>query len=214
MSEEQRKVAEEARDRHARATSASRATEAATSRAQVLAAHQRALAVDDTPIETVRRRSLRRQSRRSRTARRRANGGSAADLPQPSGQPATRSNRGDRKGPRRRPQLLPASAATRLALAEEPGTTLAPRAAELASGVDAIRESIDAELAEVHKHREGLIERLSTLVEQRLKLLKLAQRMSMVPAGLGDWSGNPFLTIAFQTPDASTLGRPDGCSYR
>jgi hypothetical protein len=72
--------------------------------------------------------------------------------------------------------------------------------------------SIDAELAEVHKHREGLVERLSTLVEQRLKLLRLAQRMSIVPDGLGDWSGKPFLTINFQSPDAATLAARMGAA--
>lgn len=91
------------------------------------------------------------------------------------------------------------------ALAEESSATLAPRASELAVGLDAIRASIDAELAEVHRHREGLIERLSTLVEQRLKLLRLAQRLSTIPDCLGDWSGKPFLTIAFHTPDDATL---------
>lgn len=203
VGEEQRKVAEQARERHARATSSGRAADAANSRAQVLAAHQRTLAVDDEPIDTAgvtpfdgsldeAERLVDDQIasyRRTVAAEQSAGEARNAALDQVRAVGRNYSGIGGHQ----------------LALAEEPGNALAPRASELANGLDAIRASIDAELAEVHKHREGLIERLSTLVEQRLKLLKLAQRMSTIPDGLGDWSNKPFLTIGFQSPDDATL---------
>ena len=201
--DEQRKVAEEAREGHARAASASRAADNATSRAQVLAAHQRTLAVDDEPVDTsgaapfdgsleeAERLVAEQTDAHRRTAAAEQAAGNALTG-------ATEKVRGVGRN-------YPGIGGHQTALAEESHTTLAPRAGELAAGLDAIRASIDAELAEVHKHREGLIERLSTLVEQRLKLLRLAQRMSTIPDGLGDWSGKPFLTIGFRTPDDATL---------
>jgi hypothetical protein len=208
-SDEQRTVAEQARECHARAGSASKAADKATARAQVLAAHQRALDVEDAPVETAGvapfdgslEEAERLVDEQSVAYRRTSTDQAAATEGLNAAVDAVRVVGRDYSG----------IGGAQTALVEEAAATLAPRAAELARGLDAIRVSIDAELAEVHKHRDGLVERLSTLVEQRLKLLKLAQRMSIVPDGLGDWSGKPFLTINFQTPDAATLaGRMGG----
>jgi hypothetical protein len=210
LGEEQRKVAEDVRERRLRAGSATRAAETATSRAQVLSAHQRTLDVDDVPVDTAgvvpfdgsleeAERLVAEQTaahRRTTAVEETAANGLAEAV----------------EDVRRVGRSYSGIGGHQTALAEEPSATLATRAAELARGLDAIRESIDAELAEVHKHREGLIERLSTLVEQRLKLLKLAQRTSTVPERLGDWSGKPFLTIGFQTPDDATLAQRMGAA--
>lgn len=210
VGEEQRKVAEQARERHLKATSSSRAADTANSRAQVLTAHQRALAVDDEPIDTAGvwpfdgslEEAERLVADQVAAHRRTVSAEQAAGEAQTTALEKVRAVGRNYSG----------IGGHQLALAEEPEAVLAPRASELASGLDAIRASIDAELAEVHKHRDGLIERLSTLVEQRLKLLKLAQRMSTIPDALGDWSNKPFLTIGFQSPDDAMLAARMGAA--
>ena len=212
VADKQRLVAEQAREAHSRATSASRAAETARSRAQILAAHQRALAVDDVPVDTAGivpfdgslEEAERLVAEHMIAYRRTTAEQAAANEALSAAVEAVRAVG-------RRPDYVGIGGA-QTALAEEPSATLALRAADLARGLDAIRASIDAELAEVHKHRDGLIERLSTLVEQRLRLLTLAQRLSMVPDGLGDWAGKRFLTINFQAPDAAILAARMGAA--
>jgi hypothetical protein len=205
VANEQRRVAEQAREAHERSARSTRAAEDANSRALIVSAHLRVLAVDDVPVETAGvhpfdgslEEAERLVDEQARAYRRTASALTVANDEVARVLECVRSVglRSDYAG----------IGGAQTALAEEPAATLVPRAADLARGLEAIRESIDAELAEVHKHREGLIERLSTLVEQRLKLLKLAQRMSTVPEGLNDWSGKPFLAIQFQTPEQATL---------
>jgi len=212
VADEQHGVAEQAREAHDRSSSAARGADDARSRAQVLSAHLRALRVDDVPVETAGVRpfdgSLDEAERlvEEQTAAHRR----TADALSEATDEVTRALEGVRNVGHR-PDYS-GIGGTQTALAEEPGATLIPRALDLARGLDTIRESIDAELAEVHKHREGLIERLSTLVEQRLKLLKLAQRMSTVPEGLNDWSGKAFLVIQFQAAEPATLAARMGAA--
>lgn len=89
----------------------------------------------------------------------------------------------------------------RQAMASEAGESLAGRAGQLVRDVTVRLASVVAELAEVNRHREGVVERLSTLVEEQLKLVALARRFSRIPAGLGEWSDQQFCRIDFQTPD-------------
>jgi hypothetical protein len=205
VANEQRRVAEQAREAHDRSARAAHGADEASSRAKVLSAHLRALRVDDVPVETAEVRpfdgSLEEAERLvdEQAGAHRRTAGALAEA----SDAVVRALESVRSVGRR--TEYSGIGGTQTALAEEPSVTLVRRAADLARGLDDIRVSIDAELAEVHKHREGLIERLSTLVEQRLKLLKLAQRMSTVPEGLNDWSEKAFLVIQFQTAEPATL---------
>lgn len=49
------------------------------------------------------------------------------------------------------------------------------------------------------------MDRLRGLVESSLDTLRSAQRLSRLPEGLGEWSGQEFLRIRFEDPDQATL---------
>jgi hypothetical protein len=85
----------------------------------------------------------------------------------------------------------------RLALANEDPGDLAGRAALLAGELDAMHRSIQAELAETQRHREGIVQRLATLVEAQLRQLGQLKRLSKMPPGLGNWSDKPFVSVDF-----------------
>ncbi|MEU6642990.1 hypothetical protein ABZ863_10600 [Saccharomonospora sp. NPDC046836] len=53
------------------------------------------------------------------------------------------------------------------------------------------------DLAQIDRHRTGIVTRLQSLVEGALRTLRSAQRVSRLPDGLGDWSGQEFLRIRF-----------------
>ncbi|MGH9155150.1 MAG: hypothetical protein ACRD1K_04730, partial [Acidimicrobiales bacterium] len=93
----------------------------------------------------------------------------------------------------------------RVALAEEPVTSLAPRAGAVAAELSAMGSSVESELADIARHREGLVLRLATLVDHHLGLLGRLARLSALPDGLGGWSRRPFLSIGFERHDAAQL---------
>ncbi len=86
----------------------------------------------------------------------------------------------------------------RVALAGEDATSLTARAGPLADELDAMRRSVEAELVDAERHREGIVVRLSTLAETHLRQLARMKTLSKLPDGLGDWSGKPFLAIEFE----------------
>jgi hypothetical protein len=49
------------------------------------------------------------------------------------------------------------------------------------------------------------VDRLRGLVETSLATLRAAQRLSRLPEGLGEWSGQEFLRIRFEEPDHAVL---------
>ncbi|MEU3269489.1 hypothetical protein ABZ639_01520 [Saccharomonospora sp. NPDC006951] len=53
------------------------------------------------------------------------------------------------------------------------------------------------DLAQIDRHRSGIVTRLQSLVEGALRTLRSAQRVSRLPDGLGEWSGQEFLRIRF-----------------
>jgi hypothetical protein len=61
------------------------------------------------------------------------------------------------------------------------------------------------ELAQLERNRESIVDRLRGLVESALATLRSAQRLSRLPEGLGEWSGQEFLRIRFEEPDQATL---------
>ncbi|MEV7300913.1 hypothetical protein [Streptomyces clavifer] len=61
------------------------------------------------------------------------------------------------------------------------------------------------ELAQLERNRDSIVDRLRGLVESALTTLRSAQRLSQLPEGLGEWSGQEFLRIRFEEPDQTTL---------
>ncbi len=58
------------------------------------------------------------------------------------------------------------------------------------------------ELQQLERNRDIIVDRLRGLVEASLATLRSAQRLSRLPEGLGEWSGQEFLRIRFDDPDA------------
>ncbi|MET9763614.1 hypothetical protein ABZ016_31990 [Streptomyces sp. NPDC006372] len=61
------------------------------------------------------------------------------------------------------------------------------------------------ELEQLERNRDSIVDRLRGLVESALATLRSAQRLSRLPEGLGEWSGQEFLRIRFEEPDQVTL---------
>ncbi|MEU3356157.1 hypothetical protein [Streptomyces sp. NPDC037389] len=61
------------------------------------------------------------------------------------------------------------------------------------------------ELEQLERNRGSIVDRLRGLVESSLTTLRSAQRLSRLPEGLGEWSGQEFLRIRFDDPDQATL---------
>ncbi|WP_018385337.1 hypothetical protein [Wenjunlia vitaminophila] len=61
------------------------------------------------------------------------------------------------------------------------------------------------ELEQLLRNRDSIVDRLRGLVEAALDTLHSAQRLSRLPEGLGEWSGQEFLRIRFAEPDPATL---------
>ncbi|QDQ10357.1 hypothetical protein [Streptomyces spectabilis] len=61
------------------------------------------------------------------------------------------------------------------------------------------------ELEQLERNRDSIVDRLRGLVESALATLRSAQRLSQLPEGLGEWSGQEFLRIRFEEPDQTTL---------
>ncbi|WP_060574741.1 MULTISPECIES: hypothetical protein [unclassified Pseudonocardia] len=73
--------------------------------------------------------------------------------------------------------------------------------------IDALRprlRSLDDDLGNIERHRSGIVTRLSGMVGEALRMVRLAQKVSQLPDGLGDWSGQQFLRIRFEElPDTA-----------
>ncbi len=65
--------------------------------------------------------------------------------------------------------------------------------------------SLDDDLATIGRHRSGIVTRLHGMVGEALRTLRLAQRLSELPEGLSDWSGQQFLRIRFDEIDDAVL---------
>ncbi|MGW5863572.1 hypothetical protein ACWFRJ_15530 [Streptomyces sp. NPDC055239] len=61
------------------------------------------------------------------------------------------------------------------------------------------------ELEQLERNRDSIVDRLRGLVESSLATLRSAQRLSQLPEGLGEWSGQEFLRVRFDEPDQATL---------
>ncbi|MGH3872196.1 MAG: hypothetical protein ACRDSR_11915 [Pseudonocardiaceae bacterium] len=78
-------------------------------------------------------------------------------------------------------------------------------AAEWETALRSRLRSLTDDLAQINRHRAAIITRLRGMVEQALGTLRAAQRLSRLPGGLGDWSGQEFLRIKFADVDPTVV---------
>ncbi|MFJ5122573.1 hypothetical protein [Kitasatospora sp. NPDC088548] len=88
---------------------------------------------------------------------------------------------------------------------ELPASALPDHAAAWAAAFAPRLRVLTDELAQLERNRGSIVDRLRGLVESSLTTLRAAQRLSRLPEGLGEWSGQEFLRIRFEDPDHATL---------
>lgn len=88
---------------------------------------------------------------------------------------------------------------------ELPAAALPEHAAKWAEAFAPRLRVLTDELAQLERNRDTIVDRLRGLVESALATLRSAQRLSRLPEGLGEWSGQEFLRIRFEEPDHATL---------
>ncbi|MFI2212966.1 hypothetical protein [Streptomyces sp. NPDC020141] len=88
---------------------------------------------------------------------------------------------------------------------ELPAAALPEHAAKWAEAFLPRLRVLTDELQQLERNRDTIVDRLRGLVESALATLRSAQRLSRLPEGLGEWSGQEFLRIRFEEPDQATL---------
>ncbi|MFR9675721.1 hypothetical protein [Streptomyces sp. TR06-5] len=88
---------------------------------------------------------------------------------------------------------------------ELPAAALPEHAAAWADAFAPRLRVLSDELDQLERNRDSIVDRLRGLVESALATLRSAQRLSRLPQGLGEWSGQEFLRIRFEEPDQATL---------
>ncbi|MFE2357769.1 hypothetical protein [Streptomyces parvulus] len=88
---------------------------------------------------------------------------------------------------------------------ELPAAALPEHAAQWADAFAPRLRVLTDELAQLERNRDSIVDRLRGLVESALATLRSAQRLSRLPEGLGEWSGQEFLRIRFEEPDQAVL---------
>ncbi|MFE2533958.1 hypothetical protein [Streptomyces sp. NPDC059371] len=88
---------------------------------------------------------------------------------------------------------------------ELPASSLSEHAQKWADAFAPRLRVLTDELAQLDRNRGSIVDRLRGLVESSLATLRSAQRLSRLPEGLGEWSGQEFLRIRFEEPDQATL---------
>ncbi|MCX5383657.1 hypothetical protein [Streptomyces sp. NBC_00083] len=88
---------------------------------------------------------------------------------------------------------------------ELPAASLPEHAAAWAAAFEPRLRVLTDELEQLERNRDSIVDRLRGLVESALTTLRSAQRLSQLPEGLGEWSGQEFLRIRFEEPDQATL---------
>lgn len=83
--------------------------------------------------------------------------------------------------------------------------SLPASAGEWAAALRPRLRTLTDDLAQIDRHRSGIVARLQGMVEGALRMLRSAQRLSRLPEGLGDWSGQEFLRIRFGDPEEPEL---------
>lgn len=83
--------------------------------------------------------------------------------------------------------------------------SLPDHAEEWAEALRPRLRTLTDDLAQIDRHRSGIVTRLQSMVEGAIRTLRSAQRVSRLPDGLGDWSGQEFLRIRFTELDDAEL---------
>ncbi|WLS43206.1 hypothetical protein Q3V37_17445 [Micromonospora profundi] len=65
--------------------------------------------------------------------------------------------------------------------------------------------SLTGDLADIERHRDGIVLRLHGMVDNALQTLRTAQKVSRLPSGLGDWTGQEFLRIRYKPLETGPL---------
>ncbi|MFF8491233.1 hypothetical protein ACF06O_10345 [Streptomyces albidoflavus] len=93
----------------------------------------------------------------------------------------------------------------RAQIRELPAAALPEHASKWAEAFAPRLRVLTDELDQLERNRDSIVDRLRGLVESSLATLRSAQRLSRLPEGLGEWSGQEFLRIRFEEPDQTTL---------
>ncbi|MFD6829129.1 MULTISPECIES: hypothetical protein [Streptomyces] len=93
----------------------------------------------------------------------------------------------------------------RAQIRELPAAALPEHAAKWAEAFAPRLRVLTDELDQLERNRDSIVDRLRGLVESSLATLRSAQRLSRLPEGLGEWSGQEFLRVRFEEPDQTTL---------
>ncbi|WP_241094377.1 hypothetical protein, partial [Actinacidiphila bryophytorum] len=88
---------------------------------------------------------------------------------------------------------------------ELPAVALPEHAAAWAAAFAPRLRVLTDELDQLERNRDIIVDRLRGLAESALATLRSAQRLSRLPEGLGEWSGQEFLRIRFEDPDQAVL---------
>ncbi|MFF0227670.1 hypothetical protein [Streptomyces sp. NPDC004629] len=197
----------QARDAHAELLAAHRAAEDAAGGFDEVAAMLRDLlrehAADEEQEEPEPYPGLLEEARRSAAEARRSLRGCAADL---SAAEAAVREAGDvlvRHANSTRYEQVRTPA--RQQIRELPAAALPEHAQKWADAFAPRLRVLTDELAQLERNRDSIVDRLRGLVESALATLRSAQRLSRLPEGLGEWSGQEFLRIRFEEPDQATL---------
>jgi hypothetical protein len=143
------------------------------------------------------------EAREAATTCRRALRAAAADLSAAEGQVRERAEAVVRHaGAARFEQVrMPA----RQQIRELPLSALPEHAPAWAAAFEPRLRVLTDELAQIERNRDSIVDRLRGMVEAALATLRAAQRLSRLPEELGEWSGQEFLRIRFDDPDAAHL---------
>lgn len=93
----------------------------------------------------------------------------------------------------------------RRSILESNRDTLPARAAEWSASLQARLATLTSDLENANRHRQTIVGRLSALVDQAVKTLRQATRLSRLPDDLAEWGGRPFLRIRFHDPDQTSI---------
>ncbi|MGW1053819.1 hypothetical protein [Streptomyces sp. NPDC002521] len=197
----------EARDAHAELLDAHRAAEDAAGGFDEIAAMLRDLLREHTPEEEQEEQepypgSL-EEARHSAAEARRSLRGCAADLSAAEAAVREASDVLVRHANSTRYEQVRTPA--RQQIRELPAAALPEHAQKWADAFAPRLRVLTDELAQLERNRDSIVDRLRGLVESALATLRSAQRLSRLPEGLGEWSGQEFLRIRFEEPDQATL---------
>ncbi|QSE87852.1 hypothetical protein JWS13_04120 (plasmid) [Rhodococcus pseudokoreensis] len=82
---------------------------------------------------------------------------------------------------------------------------LASHAADWSAALQSRLATLSSDLENANRFRNNIVDRLTALVDQALKTLRQATRLSKLPEDLNEWGGRPFLSIRFTDPDTTAI---------